>query len=104
LVSTLALSGFPTTTVAGTAHSFTVPAKDAHGNSATGYTGTLHFSSSDPLPLLPANSTVSRAETRVAIMSLEEPGRPIPAALTRAGTLLTSPNAPYSRQAASLKF
>jgi hypothetical protein len=39
------------------AQNFTVTAKDAYGNIATGYTGTIHFSSSDKYAELPANYT-----------------------------------------------
>ncbi len=56
--SKLVVSGFPATT-AGVAQSFTVTAKDAFGNNATSYTGTVSFSSSDnnPQTLLPMNYT-----------------------------------------------
>lgn len=37
------VSGFPSPTVAGVAHSVTVTAKDAYGNIATGYSGKVHF-------------------------------------------------------------
>src|SRR5207302_2041082 len=40
---------------AGTAGSLTVTAKDAYGNTATGYRGTVHFTSSDAQAALPAN-------------------------------------------------
>ena len=36
---------------------FTVTAQDAYGNIATGYRGTVQFSSSDPAASLPANYT-----------------------------------------------
>jgi outer membrane protein assembly factor BamB len=39
----------------GASHSVTVTAKDAYGNTATGYTGTIHFTSSDAAAVLPAN-------------------------------------------------
>jgi hypothetical protein len=42
---------------AGTAHSVTVKALDAYGNTVTGYTGTVHFSSTDSQALLPTNYT-----------------------------------------------
>ena len=45
--ATLSVSGFPNPTTAGVAHNVTVTAKDAFGNTATGYTGTVHFTSSD---------------------------------------------------------
>jgi hypothetical protein len=41
----------------GTPHQFTLEALDAWGNVATGYTGTLHFTSSDPKAVLPADYT-----------------------------------------------
>ncbi len=51
------LSG--TSQVAGTPFTVTVTAEDAHGNTATGYTGTVHFTSSDGQAVLPANSVLS---------------------------------------------
>jgi CSLREA domain-containing protein len=53
------LSGFPSPTTAGAAGSFTVTAKDAYGNVATGYTGTVHFSSSDGQAVLPGDETLT---------------------------------------------
>src|SRR5205814_9620598 len=51
VVSAAAASQFtvtaPASATAGTAISVTVTAKDARGNVATGYTGTVHFTSSD---------------------------------------------------------
>jgi hypothetical protein len=44
--SSLAVSGYPAS-VAGTAQSFVVTAKDAYGNTASGFTGAIQFSSSD---------------------------------------------------------
>jgi subtilisin-like proprotein convertase family protein len=60
--TSLAVGGFPTSTTAGSAGSFTVTARDASGNVATGYTGTVHFSSSDPRAALPANYTFTTAD------------------------------------------
>jgi subtilisin-like proprotein convertase family protein len=60
--SSLAVSGFPTSTTAGQAGSFTVTAKDANGNVATGYTGTVHFTTSDPQAQLPADYTFTAAD------------------------------------------
>ena len=39
---------------AGNAVTVTVTAKDAYNNTATGYTGTVHFTSTDPQAALPA--------------------------------------------------
>ncbi|MGD0863824.1 MAG: cell wall-binding repeat-containing protein, partial [Candidatus Limnocylindrales bacterium] len=60
--TTLTLSGLPSPTVAGTAHNLTVTARDAYGNTATGYRGTVHFSSTDPAALLPADYTFTAAD------------------------------------------
>src|SRR5207244_348685 len=49
----------PASTTAGSSFSFTVTAKDAFNNTATGYTGTVHFSSGDAQAVLPANGTLT---------------------------------------------
>jgi len=48
--------------VAGVGHTVTVKALDAYGNVATGYRGTIHFTSSDPAAVLPANYTFVAAD------------------------------------------
>jgi probable HAF family extracellular repeat protein len=53
--STLMVTDFPSSVTAGNGGYFTVTARDAYGNVATGYTGTVHFTSSDPQALLPAD-------------------------------------------------
>jgi hypothetical protein len=50
------------TTTAGAAQSFTVLTLDAAGNIITGYTGTVHFSSSDVQAGLPADYTFTAAD------------------------------------------
>jgi hypothetical protein len=60
--STLVVSGFPSPTTAGASHAFTVTAEDPYGNVATGYVGTLHFTSSDARAVLPANYTFTAAD------------------------------------------
>jgi uncharacterized delta-60 repeat protein len=57
--TTLLVAGFPSSTTAGTAQTFTVTALDAFGNTATGYSGTVHFASSDGEAVLPADSTLT---------------------------------------------
>ncbi len=44
----------PPTATAGVPFTFTVQALDAHNNTATGYTGLVNFTSTDPLAVLPA--------------------------------------------------
>jgi hypothetical protein len=68
-VTSLVVSGFPSSTTAGTAGSFTITAKYANGTTATNYTGAVHFTSSDPLAVLPANYTFTAAEAGVHAFS-----------------------------------
>jgi hypothetical protein len=60
--STLWVAGLPSPTTAGVAGYFTVTAFDPYGNIATGYTGTVHFGSSDAKAALPANYTFTAAD------------------------------------------
>jgi parallel beta-helix repeat protein len=60
--ATFVVAGFPSPVTAGTSHSFTVTAKDRYGNIATGYTGTVQFSSTDTKAVLPAASTFTAAD------------------------------------------
>jgi outer membrane protein assembly factor BamB len=71
--TTLVVSGFPSPDVAGVAHNVTVTAKDPYGNTATGYTGTVHFTSTDTQATLPANYvfTSTDAGTHVFILTLK---------------------------------
>jgi uncharacterized repeat protein (TIGR03803 family) len=52
----------PSTATRGLLFSITVTAYDAYGNVATGYTGTVHFTSSDKTASLPANYTFTAAD------------------------------------------
>src|SRR5206468_43756 len=49
-------------TTAGTAHTFTVTARDAYGNAATGYAGAVHFTSTDGQAALPADYAFAAAD------------------------------------------
>jgi hypothetical protein len=52
----------PTSATAGTAFTITVTALDAYGNKATGYRGTVHFTSSDGSASLPGDYTFVAAD------------------------------------------
>ena len=52
----------PGSATAGQAFNATVTVKDAFGNTATGYRGTVHFTSSDPEADLPADYTFTAAD------------------------------------------
>jgi probable HAF family extracellular repeat protein len=67
---TLSLSGFPTTTTAGVAHNLTVTVRNPDGSIDTGYTGTVHFASSDPQAVLPADYTFTPADAGVHTFSV----------------------------------
>ena len=62
-VSSAAASHFvvsaPASTTAGASLTFSLTALDAYGNIATGYSGTVHFTSSDNNALLPGDSTLT---------------------------------------------
>jgi hypothetical protein len=52
----------PSSGTAGTSFNFTVTALNNSGNTDTGYTGTVHFSSTDAAAILPANYTFTSAD------------------------------------------
>jgi len=52
-------------TIAGTAEAFTARVLDRYGNTATGYTGTVHFTSDDLIATLPADYTFTAADAGV---------------------------------------
>ncbi len=53
--TTLVVSGYPGSTDVGVSHAFSVTAHDSYGNVATGYAGTVHFSSDDSAATLPGD-------------------------------------------------
>ncbi len=63
--STVMVSGFPSPVAAGTPGNVTVAVKDAFGNVVTGYRGTVHFTSTDPRAMLPADYTFTAADMGV---------------------------------------
>jgi hypothetical protein len=63
--SRFVVDGFPSPVSAGVAGSFTVTAQDAYGNRATGYTGTVRFTSSDPKATLPGDYTFTAADAGI---------------------------------------
>ncbi len=67
--STLAVFGLPSPITAGVADTFTVQARDPFGNAATGYRGTVRFTSSDPQATLPANYTFTAADNGMKTFS-----------------------------------
>ena len=68
--SQFVLSGLPSTTTAGVAQTVTVTVEDPYGNVATGYGGTVQFTSSDPQASLPANFIFTAADQGVDVFTL----------------------------------
>jgi subtilase family serine protease len=68
--SKFVLSGLPSTVTAGVAQSFKVTAEDPYGNVATGYTGTVKFTSSDAKATLPGNSQFTSSNQGVQSFSV----------------------------------
>jgi uncharacterized repeat protein (TIGR03803 family) len=63
--ATLIVTGYPSPDTAGAGHCFTVKACDAYGNTATGYTGTVQFSSTDIKAVLPEAYTFTASDAGV---------------------------------------
>src|SRR5262249_44866039 len=69
LATELVVAGFPTPVTAGNSYNFTVTALDQYGNTNTGYTGTVTFSSSARKAVLPASYTFTSADKGVHTFS-----------------------------------
>jgi hypothetical protein len=63
--TSFSVSGFPSAITAGLAGGFSVTAIDPFGNTATGYSGTVHFTSSDAKAVLPADYTFQSGDQGV---------------------------------------
>ena len=59
------ISGLPAPVLVGEPVAFLVTAEDASGQTVTGYTGKVHFTSDDPLAALPPDYQFQRADTGV---------------------------------------
>jgi hypothetical protein len=65
VAASLAISGLPSSTTAGAPVQFTVRAVDSSGNVVLGYTGTVHFTSTDAAAGLPADYTFTAADNGI---------------------------------------
>jgi hypothetical protein len=68
--TSLVVAGLTSPRTVGAAGSITVTAKDSFGNTATGYRGTVHFTSSDALAGLPANYTFTAGDAGAKLTGL----------------------------------
>jgi hypothetical protein len=65
------VAGFPSPVTAGTAGTVTVTAQDASGQTATGYRGTIHFTSTDPQAVIvPTDYTFTATDAGVHTFSV----------------------------------
>jgi hypothetical protein len=105
--SQLVVSGYPSPTTAGASHAFVVTAEDRYANVATGYTGTVYFTSSDARAGLPANYSFSASDAGVHTFSatLKTAGtQSITAADTAASSLTGTDGGIVVNPAAASKF
>jgi hypothetical protein len=65
-----------------------VTAQDAYGNTATGYTGTVHFASSDPRASLPADSRLTNGTATFAAVLYTAGSQSVTATDTANGNLM----------------
>ncbi len=68
--SAFLVSGVPAIVTAGSAAMVTVEVKDAVGNRATGYRGTVAFTSTDPQAVLPTNHTFTATDAGIYLSSV----------------------------------
>ena len=91
----------PPPEMAGTAFTVTVTAKDQFGNTATGYAGTVHFTSSDPQAVLPGNSVLTNGTKSFGATLKTAGSRTITATDTVSSSITGSANITVNAAAAS---
>jgi hypothetical protein len=93
----------PASVTAGTPFSFTVTALDTNNSIVTGYTGTVHFYTTDAFGAVPADSTlINGVGTFTAILKSAIPSVPSSITVTdTANSLITGNSAPIAVEAAA---
>ncbi len=94
----------PASTTAGSAFSFTVTIQDPFNNTATGYTGTVHFMSSDGQAVLPADSTLSNGTGSFSATLKTEGNQTITATDTASSSITGMSNSIRVNAAAATHF
>src|SRR5207237_2709647 len=82
----------PGSALAGTPFSITVTALDAFNNTVTGYAGTVHFTSSDGVATLPANSTLTNGSGTFGVTLQSTGSQSVTATDTITGSITGSAN------------
>src|SRR5213079_880225 len=90
----------PASATAGTAFNFAVTALDQFNNTATGYGGTVHFTSSDGQAVLPPNSTLTNG-TGTFSATLKTPGNQTITATDTVTSSITGTSNPITVSAAA---
>ena len=67
------ITGFPARSTQGSASNIIVTAQTVYGTTATGYSGTVHFTSSDAGAVLPSNTLLTNGSDTVSV-TLNTPG------------------------------
>ena len=80
------VSGFPTTVTAGSPAAVTITVLDASNNVVSGYTGTVHFTSTDTQAVLPADYTFTTANDGTETLSVTLPQLPARGTITATDT------------------
>ena len=91
----------PATATTAASFSFTVTALDANNNTVSGYTGTVHFTSTDPAAVVPSNATLTNGTGAFAATLKTAGSRTITATDTVIATI-TGTSAPIAVTAASV--
>src|SRR5207248_446975 len=94
----------PASATAGTGLNFTVTAQDPFNNTATGYAGTVHFTSSDGHAALPNDSTLTSGDGRCGATLNSAGSQTLTATDTANGGLTGTSNAVAVRPAAATHF
>jgi len=87
-VSQFSVTASASSTTAGTSLNFTVTAQDAGNNAVSSYSGTVHFTSTDPQAVLPPDSTLTNG-TGAFSVKLDTAGSQTVTATDKASTSLT---------------
>lgn len=95
------VTGLPASTTAGVATSVTVTVRDQFGNVATGYTGTVHFATSDGQATIPPNSTLTNGVGTFPVTFRTAGAQSVTATDTVTPTLIGSQNTTVNPAAAS---
>jgi hypothetical protein len=96
----------PASASAGNFFNITLTARDAFGNTVTGYTGTVHFTSTDAQAVLPANYTFTAGDggSHIFSVTLRTPGAHTITATDTVNASITGTSGPITVTGAIIQF